>query len=155
MTIRRLVAPAAVVLVVCLATQGCALLAVPAVGSAVSGGMGGIARAGAARVGGATARTFSASLPVVYGAVRATLNRLEFAPPEEEFDQEHVTLRTAGIERDVRIDLQPITPAITQVRVQVKRNLLSRDLATATELVAQVAEALEPDGQRLASPIPR
>jgi hypothetical protein len=163
----RLAAPVlAVSLVSALATQGCAVMAVPAVGSALSGGVGGAVRAGVSTMGGVTARTFSVPLPELYAGVRATLSRLEFAPPDEEVDQERITFRVEGIDRTVRIDLHPITPAITQMRVTVRKNAFTRDTATATELVAQVGETLQGwpaalpragvrPTQRRASPMPR
>jgi hypothetical protein len=44
----------------------------------------------------------------------------------------------------VRIDLQPITPAMTQMRVFVRKKTLAKDLATASELLAQTELRLAP-----------
>jgi hypothetical protein len=133
------------------ALHGCALVAVPALGSAAaSGSASALVGAGAGSIkGGVVYRTFDASLRDVYAAVQRTLSRLEFPAPEEQIKQEHVTLNTAAIERRVRIDLQPITPALTQVRVTAVIGLAEKDLATATTLVDLMAEALEPETRAL------
>jgi hypothetical protein len=129
------------------ALQGCAALAVPVIGSAAaSGSAGALVRAGAASVkGGAVYRTFDASLRDVHAAVLSTVARLELPVPDARFDHERVTLHTAGIERHVRIDLQPITPALTQVRVAAAIGPFQDDTATASTLVDLVAKALEPE----------
>jgi hypothetical protein len=126
------------------ALSGCAAVALPALGTAAaSGGAGALVRAGATSVrGGTVYRTFDASLREVHAAVEATLSRLEFPPAGEEIDQEHVTLRTEAIDRRMRIDLQPITPALTQLAVTVATDPWRKDLATATTLVDAVADAL-------------
>ena len=129
------------------ALHGCVGLAVPVLGSAAaSGSAGALVRAGANSVkGGAVYRTFDASLHEVHTAALSTLVRLQLPTPEEQVDHERVTLHTQAIERQVRIDLQPITPALTQIRVTAVIGLLQDDLATATTLVDLVAKALGPE----------
>jgi hypothetical protein len=112
---------------------GCVALA-PIAPAAFSAG-GDLVKAGTVRLGGATFRTFSLPLSDVYHATRRTLDELGFAPPEEESVDEHVTLRAHGIDRTVRIDLQPITGAMTQMRVFVRKDTLGKDVATASEIV--------------------
>jgi hypothetical protein len=133
------------------ALSGCAAVAVPVLGSAAaSGSASALVRAGAGSIkDGVVYRTFDASLHDVYAAVQRTLSRLEFPAPEEQVNQEHVTLHTNAIERRVRIDLQPITPALTQIRVTAVIGLAQKDLATATTLVDLVAEALGPEPRAL------
>jgi hypothetical protein len=120
---------------------------VPVLGSAAaSGSAGALVRAGTGSMkAGAVYRTFDASLHEVHTAVLSTLARLELPTPEEQVNREHVTLHTDAIERQVRIDLQPITPALTQVRVTVAIGPFQKDPATATTLVDLVAEALGPE----------
>jgi hypothetical protein len=144
------------ILLAAMALHGCAALAVPALGSAaVSGSAGELVRAGAASIkGGTVYRTFDASLRDVHVAAQTTLSRLEFSGLEEQVKQEHVTLRSNAIERRVRIDLQPITPALTQVAVTVAIGAWQKDLATATTLVDLVAEALGPEPRALSRPPP-
>jgi len=134
-----------------IAAPGCALLAVPALGSAAaSGSAGALTRAGASAMSGGTVyRTFDAPLRDVHDAVERTLARLEFPSPVEQVKQEHVTLQTYASERRVRIDLQPITPTLIQVEVTVAINFFQKDPATAATLVDLVAEALGPNPRAL------
>jgi hypothetical protein len=138
-------------LVATTALHGCAALAVPVIGSAAaSGSAGALVRAGAASVkGGAVYRTFDASLREVHAAVLSTFARLELPTPEEQVNREHVTLHTEAIERRVRVDLQPITPALTQIRVAAAIGPFQEDPATATTLVDLVAKALGPEQSAL------
>src|SRR5262249_59640376 len=118
--------------------------------AAASGGAGALVRGGAGWVSNGTVyRTFDASLRDVYTAVEGTLSRLEFPAPEAQVKQEHVTLRTSAIGRHVRIDLQPITPALTQVSVTAVIGPFEKDVATATTLVDLLAEALGPERKAL------
>jgi hypothetical protein len=87
-----------------IAAPGCAMLAVPALGSAAaSGSAGALTRAGASAMkGGTVYRTFDAPLRDVYDAVQRTLARLEFPSPEEQV-KPHVGARGAAV------DMQPGT----------------------------------------------
>jgi hypothetical protein len=139
------------------ALQGCvAAVAVPALGSAAaSGGAGELVRAGASSIqGGTVSRTFDAPLPSVHDAVETTLARLDFPAPDEQVHQEHMTLRTNAIERRVRVDLQPITPTLTQVSVTVEINFWQKDPATAATLVDLMAEMLGPEPRALSRSSP-
>ena len=123
------------VLLAALAAGGCVAAAIPAVAPAI--GAGGNAANSAGVFGGATSRTFAVRLPELYRATRQTLTRLGFGDPDEEFVQERVRLEVLGIDRAVRIELRPITEALTQMRVSVRTGMLGKDAATAAELVAQ------------------
>jgi hypothetical protein len=134
-------------LVAGLAASGC--VALPLVAPAAMSTGGDLVKEGTVRaMGGATFRTFDASLSEIYTATRRTLDRLGFAPPEEASVEEHVTLRARGIDRTVRIDLQPITGELTQMRVFVRKEPLGKDIATASAVVAQVEAALSERGAR-------
>jgi len=58
--------------------------------------------------------------------------------------EERVILYAQGVNRTVRIDLQPITGSMTQMRVFVRKETLGKDLATASKLVAQTELRLAP-----------
>jgi hypothetical protein len=140
----RVLAP---LLAIAVALPGCAAaIAIPAIGSgAASGGAGALVRAGTTAVQAGTAyRTFDASLTSVYDAVEATLARLEFPAPDEQVHQEHIILSADAIERHVRVDLQPITTALTQVSVTVSINFWQKDSATAATLIDLMTKTLGP-----------
>lgn len=133
-----------------LGLQGCAALALPVGTAAVSAGTGSLVEAGASyTMGGATYRTFPVPLADLYGAVRMTLARLGFAAPRERIDRERVLLEVDGIDRSLELTLQPITPALTQLAVAVRRAALGRDPATASELIARTEAALADAGLAL------
>jgi hypothetical protein len=136
-----------VLLATAIALPGCAaVVAVPAIGSAAaSGGASALVRAGSTAVqGGTVYRTFDASLTSVHDAVETTLARLEFPAPDEEVHKERVILSANAIDRHVRVDLQPITPTLTQVSITVSINFWQKDAATAATLVDLVTKALGP-----------
>ena len=133
------------ILAVGFALPGC--VALPVIAPAAVSAGGDLVKAGTVRTfGGATQRTFSVSLSELYAATRKTLDRLGFGPPEEESVEERVTLNARAIDRTVRIDLQPITGELTQMRVFVRKGTMGKDLATASELVAQTELVLAPSG---------
>jgi hypothetical protein len=128
-----------------LALQGCAVLAIPAVASVAGGGAEELVKAGAASTtGGAASRTFKGSLPEVHAAVRRTLAELEFPEPDEKVIEERMILRTRAIDRQIRIDLRPVTSSLINVRVAVVRGLFSKEPATAEALTDLVADMLQP-----------
>ena len=134
-------------LTITIALPGCAaVVAVPAIGSAAaSGGASALVRAGSTAVqGGTVYRTFDAPLTSVHNAVDTTLAHLEFPAPDEQVHQERVILSASGIDRHVRVDLQPITPTLTQVSITVSINFWQRDSATAATLIDLVTETLGP-----------
>jgi hypothetical protein len=64
--------------------------------------------------------------------------------PDEQVQHERVILSANAIERHVRVDLQPITPSLTQVSVTVSINFWQKDSATAATLLDLVTETLGP-----------
>src|SRR5262245_28329978 len=146
----------AFLLLIASALPGCAaVIAVPAIGSAAaSGGAGELVRAGTtATQGGTVYRTFDAPLASVHAAVETTLARLEFPSPDEQVHEERVVLSANAIDRRVRVDLQPITPALTQVSVSVAMSFWRKDSATAATLVDLVTETLGPEPRALSRPL--
>ena len=134
---------AVTLLTVALGTSGCVML--PALGAAAaSGGASSVVKAGTEYTfAGAAVQTFSAPLKELHEVTLATLQRLEVAVKEEETTEAGVAvLRGEAFHRSVTITLEPVTPAMTRMTVGV-RSGLSRDRATATELLAQMTRALE------------
>jgi hypothetical protein len=137
--------------VLTLTTPGCAVLAAPPLMAAVSGGASGVARMGVdMTAGGAALRTFGAPLADVHAAVRQSFCDLAL-PISEDVVLEDGTVRLTAEARDreIRVRLEPVTPALTRLRLVVGQGLLGRDRATATALVEQASRAL--DGVRPAA----
>lgn len=131
--------------------SGCAAL--PALAPAALHAGGDLVKAGTVRMGNATVRTFSLPLADVHEGTRRTLNGLGFPEPQEEMVEERVTLRVSALDRTIRVDLRPITGAMTQMRVSVRKKTLSHDIATASELVERIDQALEPLAQQALRPV--
>lgn len=130
-----------------LGLSGC--VALPLLAPAAMSTGGDLVKEGTVRtMGGATFRTFEASLSEVYTSTRKTLDRLGFGPPEEASVDERVTLHARGIDRYIRIDLIPITGELTQMRVFVRKESLGKDVATASALVTSVEQTLSERGAR-------
>ena len=131
-----------------LGTSGCALLALPVVGSALSSGAGSVAKFGTERTMGSSARTFSASTDDVHETALSTLQRLGVKVLEEERDRDGLmTIHGRAYDRRVTMKIEPVTPVMTRVMLRVRHGW-SKDEATATEIVAQVARDVE--GQAVA-----
>jgi uncharacterized protein DUF3568 len=136
-----------------LGVGGCAAIAVPAIGAAaLSSGVGSLVKSGTEyTLGGVAYRTFPGSLRDVYAAVRTTFSKLEFEEPDEKINEERVRLQYAGIGREVRVDLMPITPGITQMRMIVRKEFIGKDRATASAILDEIADALKPAASERAS----
>ena len=134
----------ALLVLVALLTAGCAGIAVGALGAAViSSGAGSALRAGTEyTVGGTAYRTFTLSLEDLAAIVRRTLDRMDLPVVEARADGARLILRADGIDREVRLTFTPISPATTRLGVTVKQDLIRRDRATASEVVAQVEQSL-------------
>jgi len=118
-----------------LALAGCEPLAVSVLGAA----------GGAAlrySFDGVTSRTFTASAPAVKEASLAALDRMGIthdgtAPYEY---GEIISARTEN--RTIEIELEPISPKATRVRIAAKNGGMLYDNATASEIVAQTERVL-------------
>jgi hypothetical protein len=126
-------------------------VALPALASSVAGGGATeLVKAGAAWTsGGSSYRTFRASLPDVYAAVRTTLAELEFPEPDEEVEQEKMILRARAIDRELRVDLNPVTSSLVSVRITVVQGLMRKDPATAATLIELVGDIVQPEWNAL------
>ncbi len=88
-------------------------------------------------------RTFTAPVPEVRVATLNTLDRMEIEVVKDVETESgwHIGATAAG--RQVGIDLEELTPAVTRMRVVVDQDALLKDSATASEIVTQTADALD------------
>jgi hypothetical protein len=135
----------ALVILVAIVACGCAALPLGALGAAaVSGGASSAMKAGTdMSFGGTVSRTFSAPLEEVHDAALATLQRLGIKTTEEERTEHgHAVVHGEAYGRTVSVAIEPITPVMTRVSLAV-RSGLTRDRATAHEILVQTERALE------------
>jgi Protein of unknown function (DUF3568) len=131
-------------LIAALPLGGCAVLALPALGSAV-GGAGSAVKAGTEFTKNGTAyRTFSTSFDTTHDALLTTLKQLGIKVTEEErYRDGSATIRAQAYGRKVVLGLEPVTPRMTRLRLTVSKGL-GKDRATASEIITQAERALEP-----------
>ena len=136
----------AAVLVLALTTPGCvAAAALPALGLSVMGDAAGSgAKAGIEYSFGGTAyRTFSAPLAQVRSAVLQSFRDLEI-----EISQDApivgggAQIIGEALHRKITVQLEPVTPALTRLKMSVRLGLAGKDRATSAELIDQTARAL-------------
>lgn len=136
----------ALVALVAAIASGCTGIELGALGVAVlSSGAGNAVRAGTEyTVGGTGYRTFTVSLEDLAEVTRRTLDRMELPIVEAKAEGVRLTLRAEGIDRTVRVTLTPLSPAVTRLGVTAKQDLIRRDKATASEIIAQIERSLVP-----------
>jgi hypothetical protein len=137
--------------------DGCAALAVTAVG--VAAGVGG-GTAVSYTLDGIAYKTFTAPAPKVRQATLAALRKMDFKlqPPEPSQNGSPngsqngsksaapPPILATGQDRRIEVELEPLTPQTTRIRVMAKDGIFFKDKATATEIIYQVADALEGRG---------
>jgi len=128
-----------------LLVQGCALLPVAAVGSALlEAGGGALVKTGTEyTASGLAIRTFAIAAVDVRAATLTAFARTQVAVVDDDVSKKGIiTLTGETPRRTVRVRLTPLTPTLTQMELRVKRNLLVSDKATASELLAETERTL-------------
>jgi len=69
---------------------------------------------------------------------------LQITPTHESFESGEVTIHAAAIDRKLTIKLDPITPALTRMKLNVRQHGIGKDRATASEIIGQVEQRLRP-----------
>jgi len=148
----------ATVLALALMASGCvAAAALPALGLSAMGDVAGAgAKAGIDYTFGGTAyRTFSAPLEDVRCAVLQSFSDLEIDITEEETDDDgSARISAEAFKRSITVKLEAVTPALTRLKMVVRRGWFGRDRATSTELIEQATRALS-DIRPIAGASPR
>jgi len=132
--------------VLAMTASGCAALALPAIGTSVMGNAaGGAAKAGVERtMSGAMYRTFSAPLADVRDAVRQSFRDREIQITEDDLlIGGGAKIKGEALHRHITVRLEPVTPALTRLKLVVRHGLFGRDPATASELIEQTTRALD------------
>jgi hypothetical protein len=111
--------------------------------AAVGAGAGEVLRAGTEYSFTGTAfRTFTASVATMREATLSTLSRMAFTIEREEEMSPGQRIVATGVGCTIKIELEPLSPAVTRVELLVKRGVLRRDRATASEIIVQIELAL-------------
>lgn len=95
------------------------------------------------QINGISARTFTESQPNVEEAVVAALERMGMRIVARESDEALSTIRASANDREIDLQIEPITPLSTRVSATARRtNGFFNDGATSAEVVAQTEKAL-------------
>ena len=137
--IRRLLVSLGLMTLLMVTLQGCAVLPIAAfsivAGTGASAGVG-------HTLDSITYKTFSVPLGGLSRATLMTLDRLDMPVMEVENTEEGQTITAQAGDRSVEIELDRLTTTASRMRVVVKKNILIRDRATATEIILQTDRTL-------------
>lgn len=132
---------------------GCAAIPLAVIaGSLLEAGGGVIVKTGTEYSASGTAlRTFNLPIAQVHAAVLAAFARTQIIVVRERTTAKEQRIDGIMHGRRVRVVLQPLTPVLTSMSLDVKRNVLASDKATASELLAQVERAVNDGGAAAAA----
>lgn len=138
--IRRLLVSLGLVTVTMVTLQGC-VAGLPLAAFSIVAGTGAGAGVGHA-LDSITYKTFSVPLSGLSRATLMTLDRLDMPVMEVENTDKGQTITAQAGDRSVDIELDHLTTTASRMRVVVKKNILIRDRATATEIILQTDRTL-------------
>ncbi|HZS66552.1 MAG TPA: DUF3568 family protein [Burkholderiales bacterium] len=121
---------------VCLPLAGCDTLAIALLG-------GGVSTVLRYNLEGVAARTFTAPAASVKGASLAALQRMGLGLEGTESLETSELIRARSANRNIEIELEPITEQLTRMRITARSTSLLYDTATAQELVQQTEKMLD------------
>ena len=115
-------------LVFAVALPGCAALPLAVLSGGMQAGGGALVKTGTEyTASGAVYRTFAIPLADVHAAVLEAFHRTDIAVAQDEASPKGQRVVGEAQHRTVRVRLTPLTPALTQMELVVKRNLLASD----------------------------
>ncbi len=127
------------------ALGGCETLAITALGVGASAGVTHTASS-------VSYRTFTLPASQVKAASLVALNRMGIGVAAIDTRDGSELIRARHAERDIEIELEPMSKSTTQMRAVAKRNFFVHDAATAREIVEQTELAIAAAAQR--GPLP-
>ena len=92
---------------------------------------------------GVTYRTFTASQPMVLGASLVALDRMGLNVQSHARYESHEVIVAASDTRTIEIEVEPVSPAATRVRIAARNGGPLFDTATANEIIAQTERVLD------------
>jgi len=87
-------------------------------------------------------RTFTASVPQVERATLTALNDMGLKIEGTDKTDEGKSIKAKGLDRQIEIELQAISPKTTRIRTVAKEGVFFKDRATATEIILQTERIL-------------
>jgi hypothetical protein len=103
------------------------------------------AQAPVSRANGDVQRTFAEPLPRVSTATLSALDRMGIKVEAQEKTEKRQVIKAKTENLDVEVRLDAISPTSTRMQAVAKEGVLSKDTATATEIVLQTEKAIHGD----------
>ncbi len=122
-----------------LALSGCALMGSAVVPAAVSGGAVGVNYTFTNNA----YKTISSPVADVEAALNKALQKMDIKETNREVGEGTVSVTAVTGNLDLYIDLEKVTPTVTNIEVNAKKGLFFKDKATATEIIVQTEKNLE------------
>ncbi len=123
---------------------GCAALPLAVVaGSLMDAGGGVLVKTGTEyTASGTVRRTFNLSADQVHAAVLESFARAQIAVTHDQPSAKRDLIVATTQHRKVRVQITPLTPALTALELDVKRNFFASDKATASEILAETEQVV-------------
>ncbi len=132
---RRRIARSALAAALALPLAGCDPLTLTLAGVGAGAGV-------AHTMGGYVYRTFTLPLPRVKSGTMTALNRMAIKVASTEKFEAGERINAKGMDRDIEIELEAVSPKTTRMRAIARRSGLLMDSATATEIILQTERVL-------------
>jgi len=120
------------------ALSGCALLGLAAPAAAVSGGAAGVNYSFTNNV----YKTISSPVADVEAALNKALKKMDVKEKTRKKEEGNVSISAVTANLDIYIDLEKITPTVTNIKVNAKKGVFFKDKAMATEIIVQTEKNL-------------
>ena len=122
-----------------LALSGCALMGLAAAPAAVSSGAAGVNYSFTNNV----YKTISYPVADVEAALNKALKKMDIQKMERRAGEGKISVKVVTSHLDIYIDLEKVTPTVTNIEVNAKKGVFFKDKATATEIIVQTEKNLE------------
>jgi hypothetical protein len=122
-----------------LALSGCALMGLAVIPAAVSGGAAGVDYTFTNNA----YKTISAPVADVEAALNKALKKMSIKETKRKAKEGKVSVTGVTGNLDIYIDLEKVTPTVTNIEVNAKKGVFFKDKATATEIIVQTEKNLE------------
>ena len=133
-------APVAALLLMSLALQGCAAVALTVAGVAGGAGIN-------HTLNGIAYKTFNNSLAELRAGTLRTLEDMDMTVIEDSETDDGWEIKATAIEREIDIELEQLSKRATRMRVVANEGeIFFKDAATATEIIIMTAENVAPAG---------
>jgi hypothetical protein len=122
-----------------LSFSGCALMSSAFVPAAVSGGAVGVNYTFSNNA----YKTISSPVADVEAALKKALQKMDIKETNRKAEEGKVRVTAVTANLDINIDLEKVTPTVTNIEVNAKNGVFFKDKSTAAEIIVQTEKNLE------------